>query len=195
MALRSGEGFRFGSGPGSAASGTKRSRNSSTRPQAVQRTESQGSRGGQRNLRSACESGQAASDQESRKLRPIVPTCCCSHGRRAVQGGSRCRGGSAGDHQRPVCDAVRPSEGDERALEERALGRPKVTVEHQQAEIPEQLAEIRALSFDEKLALLRELGPIPLTQRRDSASSRPRVRASRTTHATLSLSGEASRSI
>jgi hypothetical protein len=48
------------------------------------------------------------------------------------------------------------------ALESRALGRPKETVETVSAEIPEQLAEIRALPFEQKLALLRQLGPIPV---------------------------------
>jgi hypothetical protein len=36
-------------------------------------------------------------------------------------------------------------------------------VEHQSTEIPEQLAEIRAMPFEQKLALLRQLGhpPVP----------------------------------
>jgi hypothetical protein len=38
-------------------------------------------------------------------------------------------------------------------------------VETRSTEIPEQLAEIRALSFDQKLALLRRLGPIPVPDR------------------------------
>jgi hypothetical protein len=45
------------------------------------------------------------------------------------------------------------------ALSERGTPKPGET---RSTEIPEQLAEIRALSFDEKLALLRQLGPIPV---------------------------------
>jgi hypothetical protein len=55
-------------------------------------------------------------------------------------------------------DALRAIE----QTESRIYGKPKETVETQTCEIPEQLAEIRALSFDEKLALLRQLGPIPV---------------------------------
>jgi hypothetical protein len=51
--------------------------------------------------------------------------------------------------------------------ESRIYGKPKETVETRSTEIPEQLAEIRAMPFEQKLALLRQLGPFPLTQRRD----------------------------
>jgi hypothetical protein len=60
-------------------------------------------------------------------------------------------------------DALRAIE----QTESRIYGKPKETVETQTCEIPEQLAEIRAMPFEQKLALLRELGPIPLTQRDD----------------------------
>jgi hypothetical protein len=49
-------------------------------------------------------------------------------------------------------------------LSERGTPKPGETVETQTCEIPEQLGEIRALSFEQKLALLRELGPLPLAK-------------------------------
>ena len=55
-------------------------------------------------------------------------------------------------------DALRAIE----QTESRIYGKPKETVETRSTEIPEQLAEIRALPFEQKLALLRQLGPIPV---------------------------------
>jgi hypothetical protein len=53
-------------------------------------------------------------------------------------------------------DALRAIE----QTESRIYGKPKETVETRST-------EIRAMPFEQKLALLRELGPIPLTQPRD----------------------------
>jgi hypothetical protein len=61
-------------------------------------------------------------------------------------------------------DALRAIE----QTESRIYGKPKETVETRSTEIPEQLAEIRAMPFEQKLALLRQLGPIAVPDQLDS---------------------------
>ena len=65
-------------------------------------------------------------------------------------------------------DALRAIE----QTESRIYGKPKETVETQSTEIPEQLAEIRAMPFEQKLALLRQLGPIAVPDRRQAPPRR-----------------------
>jgi hypothetical protein len=50
-------------------------------------------------------------------------------------------------------------------LEARALGRPKETVEQVTAQLPDDIAAIRAMSLEERLALLATLGPLELASK------------------------------